>query len=85
MGGPGDGGRPCQDMNNARCRRGETSAHAVINAEEVRVQNMTEGANIPFTSEMNFCLKCHILPQEEETEIIRTMPCEEYTATLHTG
>ena len=84
MGGPGDGGRPCQDMNNARCRRGETSARVVINAEEVRVQNMTEGANIPFTSEMNFCLKCHILPQEEEWRITRTMPCEKYTATLRT-
>ena len=64
MGGPGDGGRPCQDMNNARCRRGETSARVVINAEEVRVQNMTEWANIPFTLEMNFCLRCHILLQE---------------------
>ena len=29
-------------------------------------ENRTERANIPFTSEMNFCLRCHILPQEDE-------------------
>ena len=64
MGGPVEGGRPCQDVNNARCRLGEASVRVMINAEEVRVQNMTERANIPFTPEMKFCLRCHVLLQE---------------------
>ena len=73
-GSPGDGGRPHQEVSNARGRRGKTSGRVEISAEEVRVQNMTEGANIPFTSEINFCLKCHILPQEEETNVSTAMP-----------
>ena len=67
MGGPVEEGRPFQDVNNARCRLGETSVRVVTNAEEVREQNMTERANIPFTLEMKFCLRCHILLQEEDT------------------
>ena len=51
---------PGHEHYNARCRRGEVSTRVVMKAEEVRVQNMTERANIPFPSEMNFCLKCHI-------------------------
>ena len=66
MGGPVKGGRPCLDVNNARCRLGEASVRVVINAEEVREQNMTERANIPSTSEMYFCLRCHILLREGE-------------------
>ena len=45
-GSPGDGGRPHQEVSNARRIRGETSGRVEISAEEVRVQNMTEGAKI---------------------------------------
>ena len=65
------GGRPCQDVNNARCRLGETSVRVVANAEEVWEENRTERANIPFTSERKFCPRCHILFQDD---ITGTMP-----------
>ena len=37
---------PGHEQYNARCRRGEASVRVLINAEEVRVQNMTERAKI---------------------------------------
>ena len=59
---------PGHEQYNARCRREEVSTRVVIKAEEVRVQNMTERANIPFTSEKKFGLNCHIMPQEDEED-----------------
>ena len=69
-----EGGCTRQNVNNARSRLGKASVRVVANAEEVRVQNMTEGANIPFTSEMKFCLRCHILFQDDDITGIMPLP-----------
>ena len=67
-----EGGRTRKDVNNTRSRLGKASVRAVANTEEVWEENRTERANIPFTSEMKFCLRCHILFQVED--IAATMP-----------
>ena len=45
----------------------------VVNAEEVWEENRVERANISFTSERNFCPRCHILFQDDD-DATRSMP-----------